>query len=50
MLRAQFEGALYFASFYAACEVYSRAQSIRSARTIRGNTVYMYTVNFITPH
>ena len=39
MLRAQFEGALYFASVYAACVVYSRARSIRRARTIRGNTV-----------
>ena len=39
MLRAQFEGALYFTSIYAACVVYSRARSIRRARTIRGNTI-----------
>ena len=39
MMRALFEGALYFSSVYAACVVYSRARSIRRARTIRGNTV-----------
>ena len=38
---AQFEGALYFASFYAACMAYWRAQSIRRAQTIRGNTVVL---------
>ena len=41
MMRTQFEGALYFASVYAACVVYSRARSIRRARTIQGNTVFM---------
>ena len=39
MLCAQFEGALYFVSVYAACMVYSRARSIRRARTIRGNMI-----------
>ena len=39
MLHAQFEGALYFASVYAACVVCSSARSIRRARTIRRNTV-----------
>ena len=48
MLRAQFEGALYFASVYAACVVYSRARSIRRARTIRGNTVYNVTFQLLT--
>ena len=50
MMRAQFEGALYFASVYPACVVYSRARSIRRARTIRGNTVIHFCVVTTNAH
>ena len=43
VLRALFEGALYFTLSEAACTLYSRARSIQRARYIRGNTVlYKY--------